>query len=68
MNLTAATKEKLTLTMSVDEARHLLAALQDHREIVGDFGHDLAGKLSAAGIQPPAAPDHIRYEYMPPTK
>lgn len=68
MNLAAADKEKLIVTMSIDEAQRLLVALQDHRDIVGDFGRDLAGKLAAAGIQPPTASGHIRYEYMPPTE
>lgn len=67
MNLRAANKTKLTLVLSADEAARLLATLQNHRDIVGDYGRDLVGKLVAAGVQAPNPPEHIRYEYMPPS-
>ena len=67
MNLGATDKTKVTLVLSADEASRLLAALQSHQDVVGDYGRDLVGKLVAAGVQAPPAPEHIRYEYMPPS-
>ncbi len=67
MKLAEAKKENLTISMSQDEASRLLRALTQHADIVGDYGRELAAKLSAAGVQPSAADDHIRYEYMPPS-
>lgn len=67
MNLLGADKTTVTLALSADEASRLLAALQSHGDIVGDFGRDLVGKLVAAGVPAPSAPAHVRYEYMPPS-
>ncbi|MEJ2059184.1 MAG: hypothetical protein P8Y64_01680 [Gammaproteobacteria bacterium] len=66
MNIEREDGKNVVINASEGTASDLLAGLEAHREEFGELGAQLARMLRDAGIHPPAEPDHVRYEYMPP--
>lgn len=59
--------KQVAIDVSPDKARDLLDGIIAHRDELGELGAELEQQLRAAGVEPTPTPEHIRYEYMPPT-
>ena len=70
MQTTQLDKEQVTISLSPEEAAHLLQALEDEtiRKQLGEPAEALIKLLRDHGVTPPEAPDHLRYEYAPPPR
>lgn len=66
MNVLAQSKTDISLLLDRHEAARLLEGLEQHREALGAPAAELAAALRAAGVAPPAPPNHLRGEYAPP--
>ncbi|WP_455380017.1 hypothetical protein [Acidihalobacter prosperus] len=58
-------KKSVTISLNLHKAQDLLDGLLAHPDM-GNEAKELIEKLKEAGIEPPARPDHIRYEHAPP--
>lgn len=68
MNIERQDGSTVVIRARTHKAQDLLDGLIAHRDELGELGRELERMLRAAGIEPSAAPDHIRHEYMPPLR
>ncbi|HKJ10496.1 MAG TPA: hypothetical protein VKA76_15525 [Gammaproteobacteria bacterium] len=59
-------KQNIEVVVDAKEAQHILEGLERFHDSLDETGQELERQLKAAGVAPPAKPDHIRYEYAPP--
>ncbi len=52
--------------MVPEEAALLLQGLESQRAELGGIAEELIALLRAKGVRPPAAPDHLRTEFLGP--
>lgn len=56
-------EKQVSILMSEDEARHLLASLERHHEDLGEAGGKTQQALTDLGVEPHKEPQHRRYEF-----
>ncbi|HKK06281.1 MAG TPA: hypothetical protein VKA50_10575 [Gammaproteobacteria bacterium] len=63
MHIEKQSDKTVTITLSAEEAQHVLAGLGEHAGELGDAGQPLAKALTDAGITPYQPPEHVRHEW-----
>lgn len=65
MHVQRQSKDKVTVVMSRHEAQRLLAAVHDHRDVLGPAAAEIEQALAALGVALDDGPEHIAYEHPP---